>query len=250
MTTNFDLAPPTKTVDGLLAVPIDISNVSAAIVFDGAASTATVDATITYTVGQAAGNPIFDLRQTITSAELDGAAFPVAQLAHHSFGTGSFTTLRVIESVQGAGTVHTLRVQYVMALPDSQMGGSYLPRLEWSTGPALTFVFGLSDLNRARYVEAWLPANLIFDQYSIDLEIRIVNTTIAHSVITNGALTTVGTNQWLVAFPSRFTALSPLLEVRRTSTLEQMTGTVVLPVSGTTVTIEAWKPAGAAANLS
>jgi hypothetical protein len=84
MSTNFDLAPPAKTVDGLLAVPTDISSIQASFVFDGAAQTATADATITYEVGPAAGNPIFDLRQTITQAWLDGAVFPPTQLAYHT----------------------------------------------------------------------------------------------------------------------------------------------------------------------
>jgi hypothetical protein len=249
MAANFDLAPPAKTVDGLVAVPIDIESVEASFVFDGGAQTASADATITYAVGPVAGNPIFDLRQTISQAWLDGAPFPPTQLAHHSFGTGSFTDLRVIESVQAAGSVHTLRVQYGLAVPNSQLGGAYLPAVEWSPGPKLRFVFGLSDLNRARYAEAWLPANLIFDQFSMGLDIQILNTMAAHSVITNGTVTNVGTNHWHIAFPARFSALSPLLEVRATDTLEQLTGTVALPVSGTNVTIEAWKPAGAAVDL-
>ena len=191
MTTNFHLAPPPKTVDGLAAVPIDIQTIDALFTFDGAAAAATGDATITYTVGPTVGSPIFDLRQDITQAWLDGVLFPVAQLAHHNFGGVPFTDLRVIEAVQAAGSVHALRVQYDLALPNSQLGGSYLPALEWSAGPKLRFVFGLSDLNRARYVEAWLPSNLIFDQYSISLEIQIINTVAAHSVITNGVVTSL-----------------------------------------------------------
>ena len=249
MATNFHIAPPPKTVDGLLAVPIDISSIDATFTFDGAASTATGDATIAYTVGPTAGNPIFDLRQTVTAAWLDGAPFAPAELAHHVFGTGSFTDLRVIESVQAAGSLHTLRIQYGLTLPNSQLGGSYLPALDWLAGPRLRFVFGLSDLNRARYAEAWLPANLVFDQFSIDLEIQILNTLAAHSVITNGTVTALGVNHWRIAFPARFTAVSPLLEVRATDSLDQQSGTVSLPVSGETVTIETWKPQGAVTEL-
>ena len=250
MSTNFHLAPPSKTVDGLLSVPIDIQSIDAVFTFDGAAQTATADATITYTVGPTAGNPFFDLRQNITAAWVDGAVFPVAQLAHHDFGVGTFANLRVIEQVQAAGSVHTLRVQYGLALPDSQLGGSYLPALEWLAGPKLRFVFGLSDLNKARYAEAWLPANLLFDQYSIDLEIEITGTMSAHSVITNGALTNLGSNHWSIAFPSRFTALSPMLEIRASDTLVSQTDSVVLPVSGNNVTIEAWRLTTGTANLT
>lgn len=249
MPANFDLAPPPKTVDGLLAVPIDIVNVDATFTFDGAAQSAVADATISYEVGPTAGNPIFDLRQNVTQAWLDGAAIPPAQVAHHTFGTGQFTDLRVIEAVQAAGSAHTLRVQYDLALPSSQLGGSYLPALEWTAGPRLRFVFGLSDLNRCRYAEAWLPANLLFDQYPIDLEIQLSGTGLTHMPITTGVVTNVGANHWQIAFPSRSSAHSPLLEVRPTDTLTGATDSVVLPVSGT-VTIEAWKPAGAATNLA
>lgn len=196
MSTNFDLAPPPKTVDGLLAVPVDIESIAAVFTFDGNTETATAYATSTYTVGPTAGNPIFDLRQEITAAWLDGVIFPVGQLAHHNFGVGSFTDLRVIEAVQAAGSVHILRVQYDLALPNSELTGSYLPALEWAAGPKLKFVFGMSDLREARYAEAWLPANLIFDQFTISLEIQIINTMAAHSVITNGTVTNLGLNHW------------------------------------------------------
>ena len=42
MTTNFHLAPPPRTVDRQAAVPIDIPSISAAFVFDGAASNACI----------------------------------------------------------------------------------------------------------------------------------------------------------------------------------------------------------------
>lgn len=251
MPADFHLAPPAKTVDGLFAVPIDIGTVDAVFTFDGAAETASADATITYTVGPESGCPFFDLRQEITAAWLDGLPFPAAQLAHHAFGSGSFTDLRVIESVQAAGSVHTLRVQYTLRMPDSQMNPyGYSPALEWAAGPKLKFVFGLSDLNRARYAEAWLPANLLFDQYTIELEIRITGTMAGHSVITNGSVTTLGTNHWKIGFPSHFSALSPLLEIRAADTLIQQNGTALLPVSGKTVTIECWKPVSSAIDLT
>jgi len=247
---NFHLAPPPKTVDGLLAVPIDIESIVAVFTFDGSTETASADATITYTVGPTAGNPIFDLRQDITQAWLDSGLFPIAQLAHHNFGAVPFTDLRVIEAAQAAGSVHTLRVQYDLALPNSQLEGSYLPALEWSAGPKLRFVFGLSDLNRARYAEAWLPVNMVFDQHSINLDVQIINTTAAHSVITNGVVTNQGLNHWQISFPARSSSFSPLLEVRAADTLAQQTDTVLLPVSGKTVTIEAWKPTSSMVSLT
>jgi hypothetical protein len=240
MAENFHLAPPSRKVDGLLAVPIDIESIDASFVFDPSTSAATAEATITYTVGPVAGNPIFDLRQTITHAWLDGEPLPVARLAHHGFGTGAFTDLRVIEAEQAAGSVHTLRVSYLLGIPDAQLTGSYLPILAWEARSRLQLAFGLSDLNRSRYVEGWLPANLIFDQYGIRLQLRIDGTDVAHSVLTNGAATVLGPNHWSIEFPSRFTALSPMLEVRPSDSLVMQATSVTLPVSGKSVNIEAW----------
>jgi hypothetical protein len=78
--TNFDLAPRPVMVDGLLAVPIDIQRITANLTFDGATASGAGDATIEFVVGPQDGNPIFDLRQTITAAWLDGAAFPAGKL--------------------------------------------------------------------------------------------------------------------------------------------------------------------------
>jgi hypothetical protein len=246
---NLDLAPPPKTVDGLLAVPIDIQQVTASLVFDGASSTGTGDATMQFVMGPQDGNPIFDLRQTITAALLDGSPVPVSKLAHHDFGGGPQAQLRVLESVLTAGSSHMLRVRYTLGPPQASTAGSYQPAMTWSPGPRLAFNFGLTDLGPGRYLEAWVPANLIFDQFPLTLDLQVVGTAIPHTPITNGAVTATGLNHWSVAFPSRFTALSPLLELRATDTLSSMTDTVTLPVSGTVVAIEAWKLAGSAVDL-
>jgi hypothetical protein len=192
-------------------------------------------------MGPQNGNPIFDLRQTITAAWLDGVSIPVAQLAHHDFGGGPNAELRIVESVLASGSIHTLRVSYTLGVPQASMAGSYLPAITWSAGPRLAFNFGFTDLGAGRYLEAWIPANLIFDQFEVDLDLQLLNTAIAHSVITNGAVTSVGTNYWSIKFPDRFSALSTLLELRASDTLTGMTDTTTLPVSGTVVTIEAWK---------
>lgn len=248
--TNFDLAPPPKTVDGLLAVPIDIQRITASLTFDGATSMGSGDATLEFMIGPHNGNPIFDLRQTITAAWLDGASIPVAQVAHHDFGGGANAHLRVVETLLKAGTTHTLRVTYDLGPPQASTAGSYQPTMTWSAGPRLVFNFGFTDLGAGRYLEAWIPANLIFDQFELDLELQVLNTAVTHTVITNGIPISLGANHWSVKFPDRFTAFSPLLELRAADTLASMTDTTILPVSGTLVTIEAWKLASSPANLA
>jgi hypothetical protein len=247
-TTNFDLAPPAKTVDGLVAVPIDIQHIAATLTFDGAASSGTADATIDFVVGPTGGNPIFDLRQTIGAAWLDGTPIAPSKLAHHDFGGGPNAELRILESSLAAGSAHTLRITYALGPPQASTAGSYQPAIAWTAGPRLAFNFGFTDLGAGRYLEAWIPANLIFDQFDADFELQVLNTPVAHTVITNGSVTPLGSNHWSVHLPSRFTALSPLLEVRATDTLMSMSDTAPLPSTGT-VTVETWKLAASAVDL-
>ncbi len=250
MPTNFDLAPPAKDVDGLHAVPIDIQQIHARLEFDASTQTGAGDATLEFVMGPEAGCPIFDLRQTITEVWLDGTPQGPASAGLHDFGGGAGAELRVLSSPLAANSAHTLRVAYTLGPPQASTAGSYQPGLTFSPGPRVRFNFGFTDLGPGRYLEAWIPANLIFDQFGMDLELRLTGTAVAHSVITNGALTTLGANHWSVAFPDRFTAFSPLLEIRATDTLATLSDTVTLPGGGPTVTIEAWKLAAGAADLA
>lgn len=248
--TNFHLAPPAKVVDGLAAVPIDIQSIDGTLVFDGATSAAEADITIEFIAGTSDGCPVFDLRQTITEAWLDGAALTLAQIAHHDFGGGANAELRIIEIPVVAGSAHALRVRYALGPPQASSAGSYPPNLSWSAGPRLVFNFGFTDLGGGRYLEAWLPCNLTYDQFALSVDISVTNTAIDHSVITNATVTTLGTNHWQLEWPPTITALSPLLEIRATDSLEHVSGSVSLPVSGTTVTIDVWKLSGGPANLA
>lgn len=160
------------------------------------------DATLEFTMGPQDGNPIFDLRQTITDAWLDGATISPDKLAQHDFGGGSHAELRILETLLTAGSTHTLRVRYTLDIPQASQAGSYQPQLTWNPGPRLVFNFGFTDLGAGRYLEAWIPANLIFDQFELNLEIQIVNTAIPHVVLTNGQVTELATNHWQTNFPA------------------------------------------------
>jgi hypothetical protein len=246
---NFRLAPPPTTIDGLHAVPVDFGDLHAAVTFDGAASSARVDATVTYTVGPDAGCPLFDLRQSIDQAWLDGAPVDPSTLAAHDVGLGALSSIRIVDAVQPAGSVHTLRLVYALGTPDAQLGGSYPPVLAWSAGPRLRWSLGMSDLNAGRYLEAWLPSNLIFDQFPVELDITLNGTLAAHSLITNGQVTVLAPRHWRVRFADHFSPMGQMLEIRASDTVEQAAGTAALPLSGS-VAIEAWKPVGSTVDLA
>lgn len=247
---NLDLAPPPKLVDGLWAVPIDIRRIDASLVFDAASQQVSGDATLEFRLGRHAGCPIFDLRQSVTGVWLDGAVVPTGEVAHHDFAGGTHANLRVLAHSLEAGSTHNLRLTYSVGIPQASTAGSYQPQIVWSAGPRLAFNFGFTDLGAGRYLEAFVPANLVFDQFELSLELHLTGTAVAHTPISNGSLSVLGSNHWRLDFPARFTALSPLLELRAADSLQSHTLNTVLPVSGSNVAITTWKLTGNAANLA
>ena len=118
----FTHAPPAMTVDGLLAVPIDVQLTTAAAVFDLGDARASVDATMEFVMGATAGCPVFDLRQPIQQAFINGASIPPGDLDHHDMGGGPGTEMRIIDQVLAAGSHNTLGLVYELGPP--QAGGS------------------------------------------------------------------------------------------------------------------------------
>ena len=238
MVSSFALAPPPVTVDGLLGVPIGIQQLTAALAFDAAARSATADATLDFVVGPTSGNGIFDLRQTITAAQLDGVALGPADVAHHDPGGGPGSKLRLIGTPLAAGSAHSLRLQYTLATPDA--GGARPVGFD-PAAPRLRFDLWMSDLFPGRYLEMWLPANLIWDAHPTDLDVRLDNTGVAHALFSNGEVTTPAANQWHVSFPDRFSAFSPMLVILPADEVATRHGTVSLAGSPSPVSLDLFK---------
>jgi hypothetical protein len=240
----LQFAPSPKQVDGLLAVPIDIESIDATLYFDAVAQRAEAEVHVEFLHGICDGYPIFDLRQTIGEAWLDGEAIDPARLAHHDFGAGPDARLRIIEKQCKAGSAHTLRLRYPLQVPDAPPAGSRLPALEWRP-EGVHFRFGFTDLAPGRYLDAWLPANLIYDQFQLDIGITITGTAEKHAAIHNGNWSTqVAANRWWIEYRRYSTAFSPMLELHPALLVRSRVADVMLPVSGKKVTIEIWKDAG------
>ncbi len=224
-------------IDGLLAVPIDIQNVTASMTFNAANKTAHCTAVMQFILGPTGGNPIFDLRQTILSASLDGNTLSPTKLAHHDFGGGSNTQLRIIEKYLNPNTTHSLILNYDLGTPDAPNAQP----IGWSsTSTRLSFDIFLSDLNPSRYLEMWLPSNLLFDEFSVDLEVQITGSGFNHVLLTNGNKSDLGTNHWQIAFPATFCSSSPLMLVESSDRVELFTGYISLS-SGNVITLELMK---------
>src|SRR5580658_5409161 len=89
--------PPPVQLEGRLAVPVDLHQVEASVRFDVTSQTAEVSATVELTVDGPTGFPVFDLRQDIDAAALDGRPLPPDALGYADMGAGHDARMRVID---------------------------------------------------------------------------------------------------------------------------------------------------------
>lgn len=239
-------APPITEVDGLTAVPIDIGSIEATVVLDAGAQIASAVATVQFTTGAQDGAPIFDLRQDILSASLNGSPLDPQALAPHDFGGGAGAEMRVIDVVLPACSDHTLVLEYALEQPAA--GGSR--PLAWTGDTGVGWDFWMSDLTPGRYLEQWLPANLVYDRFALTLDLELVGSTLPHTLLTNGAVDPLADTHWVVTFPPTFTALSPLLVLAPSAELVAHPATTLTLDDGTELALELYKDAGVPADLS
>jgi hypothetical protein len=241
--TRFDFAPPPAPAAGGLAVPIDVQRVEARLRFNPLVAD-TLDATVEFVTGPVDGFPVFDLRQTVRLAWLDGEPVPPDRLAHHDLGGGPGAEMRVIERVLPASTAHALRVVADLGPPQVRTDKNRRPVLLWDDRRRLTFRFGFTDRRPARYLESWVPSNLIFDEFALVLHVWVDQTDVPHRVITNGEVEEHGFNRWTARFPSTTASFAPLFEIMAADRLESARASVALPTSGRSVAVEVWRAKG------
>lgn len=230
---EFSQAPPPVTVDGHYAVPVRVDQITASFQIDASAKTASATAEMAFTVGPETGYPVFDLRQTISTAMLDGSPVSPSDIAHHDFGGGANTQMRILERWLTAGTAHVLALGYPLDTPASPNARG----LVWEAGSSrLSFDFFFSDLNPARYLEAWLPSTMLWGAFPVTLEVEMIGAP-AHVLISNGLVTTLSTNHWTVAFPETFAPCSQFLLIEAADRITQHSASTTLP-GGQPVTID------------
>ncbi|MGA3217781.1 MAG: hypothetical protein ABSE77_01685 [Acidimicrobiales bacterium] len=200
-------APPPVALSGRLAVPIDIERLVASVRFDVASQVAEVSARLELCLDGPPGCPVFDLRQPIATASLDGASLPPDALAYCDMGAGEDARMRVVDVTCSDGALHLLDLSYRLGTPEATGASA----IEWSPG-GVSWDLLMSDLEPGRYLEMWFPANLCHDAVRIELDVEVTGTGRPHLLLANGALEERAKGaHWRVRYPRHYTSLSPLL---------------------------------------
>ncbi len=242
---DLRLAQPAVRVDGVPAVPIDIESVAATIVLDAEAGVASSDATVQFVMGGVAGRPVLDLRQTVTALALNGAPLAADDLPVVDFGGGDDAELRLLRAEVGACTHNTLDITHELAAPRAP----YAHGIDWADPGRVRWNFDLSDGTPGRFMEQWLPANLIHDQHAITLDLEILGAAVPHTLVSNAAVEVlVDGARWRLTWPATANAMSPLLVVWPTDELESFELPIAMP-DAQELTVSVHKPASYAQDL-
>ncbi|MDP6964055.1 MAG: hypothetical protein QGF46_07810, partial [Planctomycetota bacterium] len=229
---NHQYAPPVIEVDGLRGIPIDIISVDTQMSFDFETQTVSVISDMNFKMIGEKGFPLFDLRQNISSAALNGEDIDVNLMAAHDFGPAT-GTMRILEIECKPKVTNVLHFEYTLSKPSSPAAIDVL----WEKH-GMTFDTWYSDLNPGRYAEQWFPANLLFDQHPMNVEIELVGAPSEHFMVTNGATTEVKKHHWQLRFPDNSTSFSHMIVVVPTSEVERVVGTE--KIDGREMTIDVY----------
>lgn len=183
-------APDNFELKNRTAVFIDVTDIKTTIEYNVGSSVVKAKTKLSF-IQSVEGSPIIDLTPIASKILIDSVA----------------TTL---DEVSLPGKVSTVRVLGLILKP-----GKHELLIENTISKNVRFLssgvksaFWMSDLSDRRYLEQYLPANLEYDQYKMDLEVEIVGASAEHQILANGEVKKLAKNHFSVSFPSYFTASS------------------------------------------
>ncbi len=172
------------------AVYVDFESAAYDIKFDFEQKTAVVESTISFQ-SPSEGYPIFDLVAQPLSISVDGKETNAPEIQDPDRAS----TLRIVDSRIPSGR-HTMKIRHVLST-----------NVVFGTD-GVAAGFWTSDLNDRRYLEQYLPTNLEFDQYQMDMTVDVTGAPSDHVLKANGKVTEIGNNSFKVSYPKFYSASS------------------------------------------
>jgi hypothetical protein len=173
--------------EGRTYVPMDFQMHGAELVFDAAKEQAFGHSVILFQVAEA-GRPVFFAESEWTAASLNGAAVDLEQILLPGEGGKAWA----LSADARPNELNILTLEYRLSPA----------RVKFENG-GVGFLTSMTDLE-GHFAERWLPANDESDQYSLSLRLTVNGGAPGHRLFTNGTVTDLGGDQWIVSFPAHF----------------------------------------------
>jgi hypothetical protein len=172
------------------AVFVDFIKANYTVKYDAKNDVASAYSVIEFTQSEL-GTPIFDLKENIKSIVINGE--DTKSMSINS--PGNTTEYMTISKVLPKGT-HTLEIR-----------NEINENIRFEKG-GVQSAFWMSDLKDRTYLEQYLPTNVEFDHYKMDLNVKFIGNRTAQKIYTNGAVTKVSATEFNISYPEYFTASS------------------------------------------
>lgn len=137
------------------------------------------------------GVPLFDLIPEPRETKINGELVTVSSLLIEGI-----TTLRVADRTLTPG-------RYTM-----EMEHEIVTNLTFNFMGEVRHAFWMSDLDDRNFLEQYLPTNFEYDQYQMEIDVKMEGADKEYDLITNGKTTKRGKNEFNVIYPDYFNASS------------------------------------------
>ena len=190
---NLEKAPKNfKLKSGNMAVFIDIETIDTKIEYDLDTKKATSVSRIAFN-NLTSGHPIFDLKQDIQSIHIDDQKTQLISIEAPDRETNYKSISEVINSGK-----HILVITNEITT-NIDFNQDYVSSAFW-----------MSDLSDRKYLEQYIPTNLEFDQFELNLDVKIISSSKieTHEIFTNGEVLLDDGANFSIKFPAYFTSSS------------------------------------------
>lgn len=187
----LEKAPPSFSHLNSQIVFMDITDIKAEIEYQLSKNQALATSEIEFEIKQA-GKPAFDLVSEVISAHINGRPVEISEVS----APDNATVYKFINLNLPVGP-HKLEIK-----------NKVTTNLRFNSN-SVEQAFWMSDLTDRRYLERYLPCNMEFDQYPLELTVKFDRVKIdRHDLFTNGFVKETSPNTYQIKFPDYFTSSS------------------------------------------
>jgi len=199
-------APPDFTNKaGESIIFVDFIDANYEIEFDVKAQEAVANSTIIFNSSKK-GFPAISIHQQVISCQLDGENVQLQdQLA-----PDCQSKFKIAKKIMEPGT-HELKITNTL----SKLGPRTNPPVRWYSNPnRFHCILGMSDLRRdGGFLESYIPSNYEYDHFRMTFSVKILNSMVEHTIFTNGTMTEISPEEWVIKFPSFYTTSCPWINI-------------------------------------
>jgi hypothetical protein len=226
-------APPPRDEPGLgMIAAVDIDRVEVQVKVDADAEELRFTSVAHFAVGEADALPVMQFMPLLDELILDGATLDPTDLSVVVIAEPPRTIALLPEALPPCSE-HTLEARYTVVREDVEPAS--LPRLRFAD-EQVWWSSAQEDGGPDQMLEMWLPSNLLFDRYDLELRVTLQGTGEPHDLAANGSVEALADGGWSVAFSGK-QPHGPFWVLHPTVGVEQLLHDVALP-GGRTVTVD------------